>query len=155
LAYITITRKPFSSAVMYYIVGLYDNDEQIRECSAEAINQLNDSRALFHLLRRTEDEYAPVRYAIARALGNHPSVLSSRALISIYLNDDNSDIRNEACKSLVAIGKTAALEVFKQYCSDGKDEYLLLYSRIRNSLPRRGIPELKPIYMMPRAGNDK
>ncbi len=94
------------SALPQLIMGLHDNDKDIRKNSAVALGQIGDKSAFTELSVLLDDEDADVRKSTLNAIAQLGDSLSVSVLVQ-RLSDWNKDVARAAAKALENVGEPA------------------------------------------------
>jgi hypothetical protein len=85
------------------IKDLKDDNSSIREIAADALVEINDTRAVEALIQALKDDDWTVRANAATALGRINDIRAAESLIQA-LEDENENVRSEVKKALTRLG---------------------------------------------------
>jgi len=93
--------------------SLSDKDPTIRANAIEVVAQTGQIRLVPKVQRLLEDEFAPVRFAAALAIGDLEYSFGSRGLQRLF-KDPDSNVKIAACYGMVKLGSVKYREVLRR-----------------------------------------
>ena len=103
------------------IIGLKDENKDVRVAAAEALGELNDKRAVVPLIAALKDEDRSVRGEAAESLGE---LEDKRAVVPLIaaLKDENKWVRYSAVKALLYLKDKRAVVPLIAVLKDKEEE---------------------------------
>jgi len=93
--------------------SLSDNDPSIRANAIEVVAQTGQIKLVPKVQRLLEDEFAPVRFAAALAIGDLEYSFGARGLQRLF-KDPDSNVKIAACYGMIKLGSVKYREVLRR-----------------------------------------